>query len=79
MIAKVDEVLKQALEMGPSDRALLAERLIASLDPEPDDDVEVAWQVEIARRLEEMESGKLKLIPWETVRDRIRKSLREHR
>ena len=79
MVAKVDEVLKQALEMDAPDRALVAERLIASLDPDPDDDVEVAWQAEGARRLEDIQSGRVRPIPWEEVRDRLRKFLREPR
>jgi putative addiction module component (TIGR02574 family) len=79
MAPKVENLLKQAMEMSEPDRALLAERLLSSLDPQIDPDWEQAWDAEIARRLEEIESGKVKLIPWETVRARIRKSLRAHR
>jgi putative addiction module component (TIGR02574 family) len=68
----IQELLKQAMAMPPADRALVAERLIASLDPEVDMDVEIAWQEEVARRRREIASGQVKPIPWEAVRDRLR-------
>jgi putative addiction module component (TIGR02574 family) len=62
------ELLKHALTLSDKERADLASSLIDSLDPTIDADAELAWQEEIARRLEEVESGKAKTIPWEEVR-----------
>jgi putative addiction module component (TIGR02574 family) len=62
------ELLKQALTLSDKERADLASSLIDSLDPTFDANAELAWQEEIARRLEEIESGKVKSIPWEEVR-----------
>ena len=51
----------QALKLSPQDRAQLADRLISSLSDDPS--VEEAWAVEVERRVAEIESGRVKLIP----------------
>ena len=79
MPTSVEDVLKQALTMSESDRAILAERLISSLDPQVDPEADAAWQAEIARRAAEIDSGQVALEPWESVRDRLSKQTREPR
>jgi len=50
----------------------LAGSLLESLDDEPaDEGVEAAWSEEIKRRIEELDSGKAKPIPWEEARRQI--------
>ena len=49
----------------------LAGSLLDSLDHEVDEDAEAAWQVEIERRLKELDSGKVKLVPWVEARRRL--------
>ena len=61
------ELLKHALTLSDKERAELASHLIDSLDPTVEPDAELAWQEEIARRLEEVESGRVKTIPWDEV------------
>ncbi len=61
------ELLKQALTLTEKERAELASSLIDSLDTTVDPDAEQAWQEEIARRLSDVENGKVKTIPWEEV------------
>jgi putative addiction module component (TIGR02574 family) len=68
MAAQFQDVLDQALGLPEEDRAELADRLLASLDEEPDPEVEEAWRQEVARRLEELRSGAVKTIPWEEVK-----------
>jgi putative addiction module component (TIGR02574 family) len=65
---EASELLKHALTLPDKDRADLAASLIDSLDSTVDEDVEIAWQEEIARRLKDVESGKVKGIPWDEVR-----------
>lgn len=77
MASKTQNVIDKALRLTPAQRAEVAERILASLEPEEDQDVELAWQQEIARRVAEVKSGKAKLIPWETVRKQVREKLRE--
>jgi putative addiction module component (TIGR02574 family) len=62
---EADELLNHALTLSDKERAKLASSLIDSLDPTVDADAELAWQEEIARRLEEVESGRMKPISWE--------------
>jgi putative addiction module component (TIGR02574 family) len=61
------ELLKQALTLSDKERAELASHLIDSLDPTVEPDAELAWREEIARRLEEVESGRVKTIPWDEI------------
>jgi putative addiction module component (TIGR02574 family) len=74
MISVVD-LFRQAAELSDDDRATLAGLLIESLETEPDPDVEEAWARDIERRLAELDAGKVKTVPWETVRDRLLRRL----
>ena len=69
----IEKILEQALEMPPKDRAAIAERLILSLDVQTDSEVEVTWQQEIRKRVAEIEKGEVVCIPWEEVREQLRK------
>jgi putative addiction module component (TIGR02574 family) len=62
------KLLKHALTLSDKERAELASHLIDSLDPTVEPDAELAWQEEIARRLDEVESGRVKTIPWDEVK-----------
>ena len=42
-----------------------------NLDTEVDEDAEEAWREEIRRRLEEIDSGATKLVPWDEARRRL--------
>ena len=66
-----NEILRNALKQTDTERARIAEALIASLDALPDRDIECAWQKEIDTRLREIDSGVVKCIPWEDVKDRL--------
>lgn len=66
----------EALKLPAKDRARLAERLIASLDPEPEEGAEEAWAREIERRVEELWTGKVRTRPAEDVLREIRSKLR---
>jgi len=45
----------------------LAGNLIASLDTAVDPDADAAWQEEVARRLQDVRSGKVTTISWQEV------------
>ena len=63
-----------ALLLPPEERARLAERLIASLDRDPE--VAAAWDEEIRRRIEELDAGRLESRPAEEVLEEARSRLR---
>lgn len=65
------EALKQALALPPEARAALIGRLLESLDSEVSEDAEEAWREEIARRLEEIDGGAVKLVAWNEARRRL--------
>jgi putative addiction module component (TIGR02574 family) len=72
MSPDVSELLKKALALPPEARAALAGSLLESLNDEPaDEGIEAAWNEEIKSRLEEIDAGKVKMIPHEEVRRRL--------
>lgn len=62
-------LLQQALQLPPDERAVLAAKLWASLEADSDPSVEAAWAAEIRQRLKRIESGEE---DWEEVRERLR-------
>jgi putative addiction module component (TIGR02574 family) len=71
------ELLQKALSLSEQERADLACSLMDSLDSVVDADAEAAWAEEIERRVADLESGKVKTVPWEKVRGGFRGSLNE--
>ena len=65
------QLLTAALQLPPEERAALAGELIQSLDEQIDADAEAAWSVEIRRRLERLDTGRAKTVPWSEARRRI--------
>ena len=60
------EILEaEALKLDSSDRARLAEHLIASLDE--DDDIETAWAIEAKRRIADIENGAVTPLSFDDV------------
>jgi putative addiction module component (TIGR02574 family) len=72
-----EEVHQLALELPYDDREKLSEELWWSLHPPADDlpqeEIDVAWGAEIARRIEEIDSGAVKLIPGRQVLAQMRR------
>ena len=57
----VETLEAAALQLTSADRARLVDRLIATLDADPE--VEGAWAAEVERRQTEMENGTVTLLP----------------
>ena len=66
-----NNLLKEALKLPPEARAALAGSLLDSLDQDVDEDAEAAWHAEIDRRLSQLDSDKVKAVPWAEARRRI--------
>ena len=67
------EILKNAKALSPRDKALVARCLLASLDDPPDESVEEAW-LDLAReRFDEIKSGKVEALSWETIKNQGKK------
>jgi putative addiction module component (TIGR02574 family) len=65
------QLLIEALGLPEEERAALASELLDSLDSEVDADAEAAWAAEIRARVNDIESGRAKLVPWSEARRRI--------
>jgi putative addiction module component (TIGR02574 family) len=65
------QLLEEALRLPERERADLAARLIESLHPTAEEDVEPAWSAEIRQRLEDMEQGRVQPVPWSEARRMI--------
>ena len=68
------KLLDEALQLDPSERAVVAAELLASLDGEPDDDVEAAWAAEIERRAARARAGEAGR-PWVEARQAAKDGL----
>lgn len=66
--------LEEALHMMPNDRAMIAQTLIASLDPEAEPANEVLWQEEIQKRLKDSEKERVEFLSWDSVRRKIKRT-----
>ena len=71
MSPSVRELFQQASELDEQDRAVLAGLLLESLEHEVDEQAESAWQDEIARRLTELDAGRVELVPWDEVKAKL--------
>ena len=64
---KATQVLDAALHLSHPARAFIVERLLESLDAEPDFQLSAKWQYEIVQRYHEIECKKVKLLQGEQV------------
>ncbi len=62
-----EKIIAEALRLPTQLRAMVAEKLIESLDLEESGEVTPEWREEIIRRCKEIDAGLVELIPAETV------------
>ena len=78
MATDLDRLLRDALQLSDEDRARLADSLLNTLDPSEQRGVDEAWAAEIERRSREFDEGKTTPIPWNEVRESVRKQFVSH-
>ena len=71
----LDQLAEEAMQLPPASRALLAERMVESLDAGDRDEIERAWTTEALRRRDEVRSGRVQSIPGEQVVAEIRNAV----
>lgn len=76
MSTLVKELSARAKSLPVEDRARLAEELLDSLQETSDANADAAWEREIERRVAEIESGAVKLIPAEDVHAEARRLIK---
>jgi putative addiction module component (TIGR02574 family) len=71
MSEQATRLLVEALNLPESERGDIAAGLIESLDSTSETGVDAAWSWEIRERLEDIQSGRVKPIPWSEARRMI--------
>ena len=72
MPMRVEDIADEALALPSEARALLADRLVESLDPAEDGYIHGLWVIEAQKRLQELRSGVVRGIPGEEAIARLR-------
>jgi len=79
MTRPAKEIVSAAIKLTERDRLQIVEELLASLEPDNDEDVDAAWAAEIERRSKEIKRGIVRPIPWKEVKAQARKRVRGRR
>jgi len=75
----VEQLTEEVLALPSEARALLADRLVESLDPAEDGYIHRLWAAEARRRRDEVRNGTVKAIPGDEVLASVRESLAARR
>ncbi|MGA2496615.1 MAG: addiction module protein [Tepidisphaeraceae bacterium] len=76
------DLVDRSLALSEAERADLAHRLLPSLEasaPASSEVVDEAWAAELQRRVDQVDRGEVKMIPWPEAEKRIRESLHKAR
>jgi putative addiction module component (TIGR02574 family) len=63
MSGKVEQLAKQAMDLSAEERADLAEQLWASIAGAEQAEIDKAWAEELERRMDDLEAGRVRVIP----------------
>ncbi|MBI2798851.1 MAG: addiction module protein [Gammaproteobacteria bacterium] len=75
MSLTIEQIAEEALALPSEARALLADRLVESLDPLEDGYIRQLWVAEARTRRDEVRGDLVKTIPGQEALDRVRKSI----
>ena len=68
MAAELEKVVEQALSLPGLERLSVARRILESIEPQASEEVERAWEEEIVKRVEKIDSGTAEFRPWEEIK-----------
>jgi len=71
MSRSAQEILEEARQLPPDEVDWIIESLLIKEKSDSEAEVEAAWDDEIKRRLDEIDSGAVKMIPAEQVHARM--------
>jgi len=71
----IDEIANEALKLPGEARALLADRLVGSLDAGVVNQFDELWAAEAKRRLDEVRQGLVETIPGDEALARVMRSV----
>ena len=73
MSLTLDQITEEALKLPADSKALLADKLVESLDLEEPDEIQRLWSAEAIRRRDEIRSGRVRSVPVEEVLEEVRR------
>ena len=68
MATELERVVEQALSLPGLERLSVARRILESVEPQASEEVERAWEEEIVKRVEKIDSGTAKFRSWEEIK-----------
>ena len=71
----VDQLAQEALALSTESRALLADKLVESLDTEELGQIDLLWTSEAKRRRDAVRGGRVQTVPGDEALARVRRSL----
>lgn len=75
MAITIEKLAKEALTLPSESRALLADRLVESLDADEVGRLDRLWITEAKRRRDEVRAGRVRTIPGEEALARVRRAV----
>jgi Putative addiction module component len=69
----VEQIAEEALSLPSEACALLADRLVESLDPAEDGYVQQLWASEARRRRDDVRSGRVETVPGDEALEQVRR------
>ena len=73
MSLTLEQITEEAMQLPATSRALLADKLVESLESEELDEIQRLWSAEAIRRRDEIRSGQVQPVPGEEVLEEVRR------
>lgn len=74
MSLTVEQIAEEALALPSEARALLADRLVESLDPAEDGYIQQLWMAEARQRRDDVRNGRVQTIPGDEALAQVRRT-----
>jgi putative addiction module component (TIGR02574 family) len=71
----IEQLAEELLSLPSASRALLADKLVESLEFDTDPAIQAAWTTEAKRRCDEIRSGSVEAIPGDEAMAQVRRLL----
>jgi putative addiction module component (TIGR02574 family) len=71
IVMDVDTLAREAARLSANDQHALLDRIVDALTSTAERHVAEAWDEEIARRVEDLDSGRATPVPWTEVKQRL--------
>lgn len=73
MSLTLDQITEEAMKLSADSKAVLADKLVESLELEEPDEIQRLWSAEAIRRRDEIRSGRVQPLPGDEVFEEVRR------